>query len=33
MKNRSKLRKEISLKEKIMMRRMKNDYEFIILEN
>jgi hypothetical protein len=33
MKNRSKLRKEISLKEKMMMRRMKNDYEFIILEN
>jgi len=33
MKNRSKLRKEISLKEKMMMRRMKNDYIFIILEN
>lgn len=33
MKSKSKLRKEISLKEKIMMRRMKNDYEFIIMEN
>lgn len=33
MKSKSKLRKEISLKERMMMRRTKNDYEFIIFEN